>query len=68
MIITENGRRKTEALMRKETYLYTHNVSCFDIGYGDVSKADSTIDELLHDDKRIDFMDRHLDALSTAIK
>ncbi|KAG4178006.1 hypothetical protein ERO13_A10G014300v2 [Gossypium hirsutum] len=37
-------------------------------GYGDVIKADSTIDELLHDEKRIDFMDRHLDALSTAIK
>ncbi|XP_022716068.1 beta-glucosidase 46-like isoform X2 [Durio zibethinus] len=37
-------------------------------GYGDVNKADSTTEELLHDVKRVQYIAGHLNALSTAIR
>lgn len=37
-------------------------------GYGDMRKANSTTEELLHDVKRMEYMVGYLDALSTAIR
>ncbi|KAK8618307.1 hypothetical protein V6N13_132302 [Hibiscus sabdariffa] len=38
------------------------------VGYGDMNKADSTAEELLHDVKRVEYMAAYLDSLSTAIR
>ncbi|XVF25999.1 hypothetical protein REPUB_Repub13aG0262600 [Reevesia pubescens] len=37
-------------------------------GYGDLNKANTTTEELLHDVKRVGYMAGHLNALSTAIR
>ncbi|OMO76758.1 Glycoside hydrolase, family 1 [Corchorus capsularis] len=37
-------------------------------GYGEMSDANSTVEELVHDVRRVEYMAEHLDALSTAIR
>ena len=40
----------------------------FHVGYGDMTTANSTIGELFHDVKRVEYMAGYLDALSTAVR
>ncbi|EOY28640.1 Beta glucosidase 46 isoform 2, partial [Theobroma cacao] len=51
----------------KETY---HNIPMIitENGYGEVSKANSTTEEFLHDVKRVEYLAGYLDQLSTAIR
>ena len=66
MIITENGMRDQRCNLNAKL-IYAHSI-VFHVGYGEMSKANSTTEEFLHDVKRGEYMAGYLDALSTAIR
>ncbi|MBA0569500.1 hypothetical protein Golob_003223 [Gossypium lobatum] len=50
-------------------YIYVAcSCKCSYVGYGDMNKPNSTTEARLHDEKRVEYFARYLDALSTAIR
>lgn len=70
MIITENGikRQNVSFKVHCKAFFHIHNCILFGVGYGEVTKANSTIEDSLQDVNRAKYMAGYLDSLSTAIR